>query len=172
MATRVASGTVPFEEVGEIVRLQCDADVLCQKHLGWKPVELVRKKYQYFKYFSELRYVLGPFVAALKCCDIENKDSINKLGDIVKAYLIDNWNRTTLAEIANLRLLHSLNNELGIYLNQPKSQLALKFISSLANHNDETPLINWLKEKSEEDMKSMGRILKGTLFEAYGMYNV
>ena len=45
----------------------------------------------------------------------------------------------------------------------------MEFISSLVtDDNGGSPLIDWLRTKKEKDMEAMGKILQGTLLEAYG----
>lgn len=44
----------------------------------------------------------------------------------------------------------------------------MKFISSLVTDQDRSPLIDWLRQKTEQEMEAMGKILQGALLEAYG----
>jgi hypothetical protein len=47
----------------------------------------------------------------------------------------------------------------------------MKFVSSLTTTKENrSPLIEWLREKDEKDMEAMGKILQGTLLEAYGNF--
>ena len=45
----------------------------------------------------------------------------------------------------------------------------MRFLSSLVTEEDQSsPLIDWLRKKSEKEMEAMGKVLQGTLLEAYG----
>ena len=172
LAVRVASGTLTFEEMGEIVALQTDATVLSQRHLVSKPVQRVIAMYRNFQNLNELRHLIGPFLAALEQFHIHERKPIAELDRFVKEHLIQNWDNTTLAQAEAKGVTRLLNDALAIDPARPESQHALKLISSLVTDENETPLIDWLRGKSEEDMKSMGKILQGTLLEAYGSISI
>jgi hypothetical protein len=45
----------------------------------------------------------------------------------------------------------------------------MEFVSSLVTTDDNrSPVIEWLRKKTETDMDAMGKLLQGNLLEAYG----
>ena len=65
--------------------------------------------------------------------------------------------------------METLKNVLQIDSERPDSRKPMEFVSSLVtDDNGGSPLIDWLRNKNEKDMEAMGKILQGTLLEAYG----
>ena len=66
-------------------------------------------------------------------------------------------------------IIETLKVDLQIDSERPESRKPMEFISSLVtDENGGSPLIDWLRNKKEKDMEAMGKILQGTLLEAYG----
>lgn len=168
LAFTVGEGTVPLKEMEEIIRLQTDPAVLARRHLTSFSVDRVPVAYRDFKNLQELRNTIGPFVAALQSFDIKDRKPIEKLNNFVKNKLVKNWDTTTLSQVIETGVMEMLNEDLGINPDRPESRDALKFISSLVTDGENSPLIDWLRKKTEKDMESMGKILQGPLLEAYG----
>ena len=57
-----------------------------------------------------------------------------------------------------------------IIIRRPETVNPMKFVSSLVTDQDRSPLIEWLRKKSEQEMEAMGKILQGALLEAYGNF--
>ncbi|KAI9554203.1 hypothetical protein GHT06_019475 [Daphnia sinensis] len=168
LARSVADGSTPFVRMGEIVRLQSDPSVLSRRHLQIQSVEGVATAYRNFKNLQELRHLIGPFVAALRFFTILERGPIDALHDFVKTNLLKNWDTTTLAQMAETGILRVVNEDLNIDPERPETRNAMQFISSLVTDENRSPLIEWLREKTEKDMEAMGKILQGTLLVAYG----
>jgi hypothetical protein len=76
-----------------------------------------------------------------------------------------------LVQIAETGILRLVNEELNIDLERPETRNTMKFVGSLTTTKENrSPLIEWLREKDEKDMEAMGKILQGTLLEAYGNF--
>uniref|UniRef100_A0A0P4YE06 AAA+ ATPase domain-containing protein n=2 Tax=Daphnia magna TaxID=35525 RepID=A0A0P4YE06_9CRUS len=168
LARSVAFGSTSFILMGEIVRLQADPNVLSKRHLQIHSVEGVATAYRNFKNLQELRHLIGPFVAALRFFTILERGPIDALHNFVKTNLLKNWDTTTLAQMAETGILRVVNEDLNIDPERPETRNAMQFISSLVTDENRSPLIEWLREKTEKDMEAMGKILQGTLLVAYG----
>lgn len=170
LARSVADGSTSFILMGEIVRLQADPNVLSKRHLQIHSVEGVATAYRNFKNLQELRHLIGPFVAALRFFTILERGPIDALHNFVKTNLLKNWDTTTLAQMAETGILRVVNEDLNIDPERPETRNAMQFISSLVTDENRSPLIEWLREKTEKDMEAMGKILQGTLLVAYGNF--
>ena len=168
LARSVADGTVPFQQMDEIVRLQLDANVLSRKHLQADPILGVRVAYRDFKNLQELRHLIGPFVSALLFFSIREREPINNLHHFIENNLLKHWDRTTLAQVRETGIMQVVNDELNIDPERPETRDAMQFVSSLVTDGNRSPLIEWLREKNEKDMEAMGKILQGALLVAYG----
>lgn len=169
LARRVADGSASFQEMDEIIHLQPDPNSLARKHLKVKqPVEGVLTAYRDFKNIQEMRHILRPFVIALRFFTIQERTSIDALYDFIESNLLKNWEKMTLAEVVETGMIRIITTELDINPEKPETRNALQFISSLVTEEDASPLIEWLRKKTEKDMEAMGKILQGNLFEAYG----
>ncbi|XP_057375006.1 uncharacterized protein LOC130695963 [Daphnia carinata] len=168
LARRIADGSTSFIYMDEIVKLQSDSNVLSKRHLQMQSVEGVETAYRNFKNLQELRHLIGPFVAALRFFTIHERGPIDALHNFIKTNLLKNWDTTTLAQIAETGILKVVNEELNIDPERPETRNVMQFISSLVTDENRSPLIEWLRQKTEKDMEAMGKILQGTLLVAYG----
>ncbi|KAI9554792.1 hypothetical protein GHT06_020069 [Daphnia sinensis] len=166
LARSVANGNLSFQEMDDIIKLQPDANILSQRHMLGQPIEGVSVAYRNFKNLHEIRHLIGPFVAALRFFTIRQKDPINNLYHFVQTNLLEHWDTTTLAQVT--QILRIVNEDLDINPERPDTRRAMQFLSSLVTEGDTSPLIEWLREKNENDMEAMGKILHGSLLEAYG----
>lgn len=171
LARRVAGGGVPFLEMNEIVRLKSDVDALCRIHLNGNLVEATKTACQNFKNIQELRHQIGPFVSVLRFFSIKERAPIDNLFNFVENNLLKQWDKTTLAQVTEKGIIRVLYKDLNIDPERPQTRDAMFFMSSLVTEENQSPLIEWLREKTEQDMEAMGKILQGTLLEAYGMYH-
>lgn len=167
LAVRVAGGDASLQEMDEIIRLEPDPSVLSRRHLKCKPVDQVRTAYRNFQSIQDLRYLICPFVAALRFF-IRDKDPIDRLYNFVENNLIKHWETTQLSQVLETGIVQMLNAELNIDPERPETKDAMHFISSLVTDGNRSPLIEWLRKKTVQDMEAMGKILQGTLLEAYG----
>lgn len=72
-------------------------------------------------------------------------------------------------QVRETGIIETLKIDLQIDSDRPETQKPMEFISSLVtDDNGGSPLIDWLRTKKEKDMEAMGKILQGTLLEAYG----
>lgn len=170
MAQRVANGEFSFVEMGDIIKLQPDDKILSRNHLDHKSIDGIRTAYKDFKNMQSLRNSIGPFVAALRFFSIREKAPIEKLNEFVNNELRQNWDKMTLKEVRDSGIVSVLNDELKIDPDRPETTDAVLFISSLVTDGNNSPLIEWLREKSGSDMEAMGKVLHGTLLEAYGNF--
>ena len=71
-----------------------------------------------------------------------------------------------------IKFIEEMNSDLQIDPERPETRKSFEFtgISSLVtlDGNSASDLIDWLLNKNEQDMKAMGKILQGTLLEAFG----
>ena len=71
-----------------------------------------------------------------------------------------------------IKFIEEMNSDLQIDPERPETRKPFEFtgISSLVtlDGNSASDLIDWLLNKNEQDMKAMGKILQGTLLEAFG----
>ena len=168
MARSVADGTANFQEMDEITRLEYNPDILAGTHLRSDHIIGVQRAYQNFKNLKELRHLIGPFVSALRFFSIRQRDAINKLHQAIESNLLQNWEEATLAQVTEKGILKMVNQELKFDPERPEARNAMQFVSSLATDGTHSPLIEWLREKTEKDMEAIGKILQGGLIEAYG----
>lgn len=170
LALSVAEETTSFREMEEIVTLQPDPISLTQIHLRRSPIAGVKIAYQNFKHIQELRHLIGPFTAALRFFRIRDQDSIDELYEFATRNVQIKGDETTLAEVTEAVIVRVLKDKLNIDPDRPETRNAMQFISSLVTEGNNSPLIEWLNEKTEKDMEAMGKILQGGLLEAYGNY--
>jgi hypothetical protein len=169
LARTVADGTASFKEMDEIISLQPNPDFLSRKHPQSQPIVEVLTAYQNFKNLQKIRHLIGPFVAALQLFSIRERKPIDKMYDFVEKNLIKNWETTTLSEITENGILKVINEDLKIDSERPETRNAMEFVSSLVTTDDNrSPVIEWLRKKTETDMDAMGKLLQGNLLEAYG----
>ena len=71
-----------------------------------------------------------------------------------------------------LEIIETLTEDLQIIPERPETLKPMELISSLVNEENSSPLIDWLLKNTEQDMEAMGKILQGTLLEAYGKLGV
>ena len=69
-----------------------------------------------------------------------------------------------------IKFIEEMNRDLQIDPERPETRKAVEFISSLVNLDGHSAsvLIDWLLKKNEQDMKATGKLLQGTLLEAFG----
>ena len=170
LARVVSEGSTSFQQMDEIVLLQPHFTLLSQKHLNRGPVVGVEAAYRNFENIQELRHLVAPFVVALRLFSIKEREQIDQLHHrVVKGNLLKINDETTLAQVTETVITGVLKSELNINPDVPQSRDAMKFLSSLVTDGNRSPLIEWLKEKTEKDMEAMGKILQGSLLEAYGI---
>lgn len=170
LAQRVVNGSVSFEEMREIIDLQPDANCLSNNHLTSQPIDGVLTSYNSFRNIEEFRCIISPFIAGLRLFSINEKEPIDALYNYIESNLLKNWETMTLAHVVETGIIRIINNELNIDIENPRALKAMKFISSLVTEENNSPLIEWLRKKTERDMEAIGKILQGTLIEAYGIY--
>ena len=168
LARSVADGTSTFHEMEEIISLQDNPNVLSRNHLQSESITGVEVAYWNFKNLQEIRHLIGPFVSALRFFSIKNRAPIDELHNFVETNLLENWHDTTLAEVAGI--LQLVNDELNIDPKRPETRNAMQFIGSLVTDGNRSPLIEWLRGKTEKDMDAMGKFLQGALLEVYGNF--
>lgn len=116
-----------------------------------------------------MRLSIGPFIAALRFFNISQRETINILYDTINNELIQNWGETTLARVRATGILQTLKEVLNIDPERQETMNPMKFIGSLVTETDgSSPLIDWLRTKTDQQVEAMGKILQGSLFEAYG----
>ncbi len=171
LARTVANESTSFQQMEEIIRMAPDPDILCRKHLmNGLVIEGVPVAYRNFKTLKEIRQIIGPFVTALRYFTIRERDPIENMYHFIQSNLLDQWDTTTLAKINKngiLKILHEDLN-LNIFLERPETLEEMRFLSSLVTDENSSPLLEWLREKNENDMEAMGKILQGHLLVAYG----
>ena len=168
LARSVADGTASFQQMEEIIRISPDPEILSRKHLHGLIIEGVSVAYRNFKTLQELRHFIGPFVTALRFFTIRERVPIEIMYHFVQSNLLNQWDTTTLAQITEKGILRILQEDLNIDSERPETREAMHFVSSLVTDGNSSPLIEWLREKNENDMEAMGKILQGTLLVAYG----
>jgi hypothetical protein len=168
LARTVAEGTASFKQMEEIIMISPDPDVLSRKHLHGLVIEGVSVAYRNFKTLQELRHFISPFVTALRFFTICERGPIENMYHFVQSNLLNQWETMTLAQITEKGILRILQEDLNIDSERPETREAMQFVSSLVTDGNSYPLIEWLREKNENDMEAMGKILQGTLLVAYG----
>ena len=169
LAESVNSGTVPFSYMETIVTMEPDTMALSTYHLsGVKPLGSIQAVYRNFRNLLNVRHLIVPFVTALRLFDIRDQSTIDKLYQFVTSKLVSNWNGITMEEVARMGVIHTIDKELAIDSERPETLVPIQFIASLVTDGGASPLIEWLRTKTEQDFEAMGKILHGTLFEAYG----
>jgi E3 ubiquitin-protein ligase RNF213 len=173
LGIETAEGNIVFKEMEENVRLLADPQLLSDCHLDGLPVLrsnlAVLGAYHDFKTLRDIRHVIKPFVAALRYFTIVDKQPIETMYTFVTENLLLKWDETKLADVRRTGIIKTLENYFNIDPERPETKSTLEFISSLVTDEDQSPLIEWLRNKTEQDMEAMGRILQGNLLEAYGM---
>jgi len=63
-----------------------------------------------------------------------------------------------------------IKGDLQIDPEKPETMSPLELIGSLITNQSDgsSPLVEWLRKKKPQDMEAMGKILQGSLLEAYG----
>jgi hypothetical protein len=168
LARIVADGTASFQQMDEIIRTSPDPDILSRKHLDGQVIKGVTVAYRNFKTLQELRHFISPFVTALRFFTIRERNPIENMYYFVQNNLLNQWDTTTLAQMTEKGILRILQEDLNIDSERPETREAMQFVSSLVTDGNSSPLIEWLREKNENDMEAMGKILQGTLLVAYG----
>ena len=173
-ARQVADGSMSFVEMEKVLRFDPDGRSLIKTHLELdNSLHQISDSYRDFKLLQKLRHSIGPFIAALRFFNITQRETINTLYDTINDELIQNWDETTLVKIRTTGILETLKKVLNINSEKPETMHPMNFISSLVTEpNGSSPLIEWLRNKSDQDVEAMGKILQGTLFEAYGKNNL
>ena len=173
LGIETAEGNIMFQEMEENVRLLADPQFLSSCHLDGLPVLCstltVLGAYHDFKTLRDIRHVIKPFMAALRYFTIVDNQPIEDLYTFVTENLLLKWNETKLVDVRRTGIIKTLENYFNIDPERPETRSTLEFISSLVTDEDQSPLIEWLRNKTEQDMEAMGRILQGNLLEAYGM---
>lgn len=170
LAQRVNDGSVPFVEMEKVVRLQPDAQLLAQAHLHYDPsFPTVDKSYRDFKILQKLQQSIGSFIDSLRLFKINRREEIGALKHFFDGSLIKNWDESTLVKIRESTIIKTMKDLLQIDLKKPETMSALDLISSLITNKSDgsSPLVEWLRKKKPQDMEAMGKILQGTLLEAY-----
>jgi len=169
LAQEVAKGSLSFEVMEKVIRLQPDATNLAQAHLLEKhDIQLVHGSYRDFRILLKLRHLIGPFIAALRFFKIIKCEEIETIHHFINYQLIENWNQTTLVGVREKEFLEALKDIMDVDPERPNTMSAIEFIGSLiTEENGTSPLIEWLKTKNEQDMETMKKILQGHLGEAY-----
>lgn len=170
MAFDVKLGTVSFRDMYEITELEPDPNVLSNQHLIDGIFEGIKENYHHFRIIVELRSFVGPFLAALNFFSIRNREQFAQLHEFVNDKLLKDWESTMLKEVLDFRIIELFKREFKIDTEKPETLDAMRFIGSLVNNQNLSPLIEWLREKTKQDgqMEAIGKILSGTLLEAYG----
>jgi len=169
-AQSVADGKESFEVMKQVVELEPDAIKLAQTHLKQEhpSFEQVDESYRDFHILQKLRHSIGPFVASLQLFTVIQKEEINNLHEFIHHQLIENWDQTKLAQVRETKFLEKLKNIMDVDPQRPETMNAVEFVGSLVTEKDgSSPLIEWLRNKSEQDMETMRKILQGHLLEAY-----
>lgn len=169
LAESVNSGVVPFSEMEIIIDMEPDTTMLSRGHLGsGGPFLLVQTGYRDFRNLLNIRHLITPFVTALRFFNIRDRSTIDKLHQFVTSKLVNNWKGITLEEVARMGIINTIDKELAIDSERPETLIPIQFVASLVTDEGASPLIEWLRTKKEQDFEAMGKILDGTLFEAYG----
>ena len=173
LSTETANGNIIFEEMEENVSLLPDHQMLSDLHLNSRPVcrggLTVLKAYHDFKTLRDIHHLIKPFVAALRYFIIADKQPIETMHTFVTENLLVKWDEMKLADFRRTGVINTLEKYFNIDPQRPETKRPMEFISSLVTDEDQSPLIEWLRNKTEQDMEAMGRILQGNLLEAYGM---
>lgn len=169
-ARQVADGSMSFIEMEKVLKFEPDGESLVKTHFEVDSnLYQVFDSYRDFKLLQRLRHSIGPFIAALRFFNITQRETINTLYNTINSELIQNWNETTLVKVRATGILETLKMVLNIDSERPETMHPMNFISSLVTEPDgSSPLIEWLRKKSDQDVEAMGKILQGPLFEAYG----
>lgn len=171
LARRVADGNLPFQKMEKVVRLEPDAKLLAQAHLQFdRSLQIVNESYRDFKILLKLQHLIGPFVASLRLFKITRREEIDHLYDFINNHLMQNWAESTLAQVRKSGIIEMIKGVLQIDPEKPETMSPLELIGSLITNksNGSSPLVEWLRKKKPQDMEAMGKILQGTLLEAYG----
>lgn len=169
LAASVDSGSVPFSRLEEIIDMEPNPASLSHCHLdrerSWRKIPT---SYRNFRNLSNIRHLITPFVTALRFFDILDKSAIERIYEFVTSELVNNWEGMTLEEVARMGIINTIDKELAIDCERPETLAPIQFIASLVSDEGNSPLIEWLRKKTERDFEAMGKILQGALFEAYG----
>lgn len=170
LAQGIADGTIPLEEMKKLIRLQPDPSILAKSHLNQEfPPQLVHESYRDFNTLQKLQDSIGPFVAALRAFKISKRKEIDTLFVFINDNLIKNWSQFTLKQVRESGFFEKIKTVLNIDPEKPELTRSMELIGSLVTEPDgSTPLIQWLRKKKIQDMEAMGKVLQGSLLEAYG----
>ena len=171
LALGVAGGTATFKQMDEIIKLQPDPKMLSKIHSQFlrsnqmEQIGCVEEAYMNYKSLQKIRHLISPFVASLQFFSIKETSTIEKLYHFIEDNLEENWDTKTLLMAKETGIINMLNEGFD---QLPQTRAAMQFLGSLVTDGKDSPLIKWLKKKTEEDMEAMGKILQGQLLEAYG----
>lgn len=169
LAGSVNNRTLSFDRMENVTALEPDTSFLSSCHLSSVgPLRNVDMAYKSFRNLLNIRHLITPFVTALRFFNISNRGAIEELHEFVTSKLINNWSAMTLEEVTRMGIIDTIDKELAIDSERPETLLPIQFIASLVTDEGSSPLIEWLRTKSEQDFEAMGKILQGALFEAYG----
>jgi len=171
LAQRVADGNLPFQDMEKVIRLEPDAKLLAQAHLQLdRSLQIVNESYRDFKILQKLQHLIGPFVASLRLFKITRREEIDALYEFINNHLMQNWAESTLVQVRESGIIEMIKGVLQIDPEKPETMSPLELIGSLITNksNGSSPLVEWLRKKKPQDMEAMGKILQGTLLEAYG----
>ena len=171
LSTTTAEGTMACNEMESNVAILADYLELAECHLNGNPVPAVREAYRDYKSLCSIRHLIGPFVAALQYFTITQRKPIEDLYAFINNNLLAAWDETTLVQVRRSGIIGALQTYLNVDPERPETKGTMEFVSSLVTDGNRSPLIDWLRNKTEQDMEAMGRILQGNLLEAYGMHN-
>lgn len=97
---RVADGTISFQDMEKVIRLQQKGKFLAQAHLPHiKPIQLVNESYRDFEILLKLQNSIGPFIASLRLFRIFKREAIDTLTDCINDHLLNNWAQSTLKQV-------------------------------------------------------------------------
>ena len=170
LAQGIADGTTPLEEMKKLILLQPDPSILAQSHLNQEfPVQLVKESYRDFNVLQNLQHSIGPFVVALRAFKITKREEIDTLYVFINDNLIKNWSQFTLKQVRESGFFEKIKTVLNIDPEKPELTRSMELIGSLVTEPDgSAPLVQWLRKKKIQDMEAMGKVLQGSLLEAYG----
>jgi len=168
LAQSVANGSKTFQQLEKIVQLQPNAQMLSRAHLSGHIFQKVEPFYQDFREVKVVYQLVGPFVAALRFFNMRQRDPIDELHQFIEQHIVSNWETTVMTRgKANIETINEL---LGWDTRAKECIRSMEFIGSLVTDEEHSPLIDWLKGKTDQDMEGIGKILQGALLEAYGTF--
>lgn len=171
LAASFNDGTASFKQMEMALICKQGPDMLRTAH--WlierrRELGSITENFERFLKISKIRHLIGPFVAALRSFTLVNNTAIEEIHSFVQKQLASCWDRLSLKELARIGIERTLYSELAVDKNRA-NVATMEFIASFVTTSDSTaPVIEWLRSKSEQDFEAMGKILQGTLYEAYG----